>query len=95
MMVRRRIVPRTQSIDGATLTIGCSTRCAPATRPPPVHGWRSARWHCNGTCTRMARACDVTSQRGYVLFTTWTACSITPTGCITSWLLPLWEAWDC
>ena len=37
-----------------------------------------------GTFTRMARACGVTSRRGCLPFTTSTACSITQTGCITS-----------
>ena len=41
-------------------------------------------WRCNGTFTPMVHACGGTSHRGCPPFTTSTAFSITPTGCITS-----------
>ena len=35
---------------------------------PTAHGWQYAPWRCNGTFTRMARACGVTSRRGCLPF---------------------------
>jgi hypothetical protein len=51
---------------------------------PTARVWPYGPWRCNGTFTRMAPACGVTSRRGRLPFTTSTACSITQTGCITS-----------
>jgi hypothetical protein len=92
LLVRSPTAPPMPSIGGATPQTGCSTPGVMGTAPPTARIERYAPWHCRGTCTRMARACGVTSRRGWLPCTTSTAGSIPQTGCITSGSLPLWVA---